>query len=182
MTWGFDSNLSLSMNDQDTFLTILISMDFYGFGPDFSHRVKRFLLEDTDTSHQWKSWTGMHTTLFTLKGIQEWFWREQVTHLQWRLYEKVTAPATVDSCWTHITFPRHSVKANTQGCPTKSISCQSIRWTSRFQLLRTLFIRGLAKSLESWELSVRFRQEQNNLGRIDVHMLRVGMAPHLPPC
>lgn len=65
-----------------------------------------------------------HTALFSLKGMQQRFWRVQVTNLQC-LYEKVTAGATVGSCWTHTTFPRHSVKANTRGCCGRSTSCQS---------------------------------------------------------
>lgn len=40
--------------------------------------------------------------------------------------------------------------------------------------MRTLVIIRLTKSLDSWELSMSFRQGQNNPARIDVHILRVG--------
>lgn len=71
----------------------------------------------------------------------------------------------------YLTFLRHFVKANPWGFCRRSTTCQSSNWTRRFQCRRTLVIIRLTKSLDSWELSVSFRQGQNNLARIYVHIL-----------
>lgn len=81
----------------------------------------------------------------------------------------------------YLTFLRHFVKANPWGFCRRSTTYQSSNWTRKFQCMRTLVIICLTKSLDSWELNMSFRQGQNNLARIYVHILGGEMTVLLSP-
>lgn len=150
-------------------------MDSHEFGPDLCPTwVEHWHITLGHTLSQ-----DTHSSIFQLGDskhtarMSQWLWRVQVTNYS---VSKERWPwVTVHSYWTCVSFLKHFVKASPWICCRRSTLWQNTNWIRRFQLMRTLFIIHLTKSLDSC-LRVSFKLEQNILARADVHILRAGIT------